>query len=538
MQQNNRFIKLEKKKEEKKESKFSANDYGRKSYEEYIAKKNAPSEPKAENKKIKNNDGSSSAKKPSSSKATKTGDNKHNTKSSVNKEESSKKVECTNKKFDNGKKTDKKSSHINKNTSAKNNKDINHKQDKKEVDKKYKKEADKTFSKEDMLDKKPLKYDRSSKFTYNLVDAKNDERELILHGTSNDKLTCLTLFCARNPSSENYKQLIHFADNKRNDVLYDVIKALRDLVKEQIPEDYYIQTKIVKTMEVGLKNQYIKEKVLDVVAVLIRAEVFPEELISILVERFIEKGDVLEKVQNTVKGIFRLYEEDIIKNIEDFYYKNDNFRAQNAMLKFVSDLEPVNRQLLVNFFNLALTSLSVASYPEEQKDIMMNTIVNGLSASVVGCDSVHIDQIEMIRNYLKSAKSAVSCLTLLHRVNDPYLPAYILKIVKCHILVNTPYESQFLNILYEMKNSSDIITKVLNNSFYFSVQYVISLLIIANIRSIDPSGLYGLFILNRHYHPLVRDFSLRMMHGKKLDVFDPYDKIMMESKTKKASEEQ
>lgn len=359
-----------------------------------------------------------------------------------------------------------------------------------------------------------------SKLSYVLDDADKNEKELILNGTVSDRLTCLALLCTRNPSEQNYKQLLQFCENQRNDVIYTTLKLIRDLIKEKIPESNYIKNRIIKSFEMGCKNQYIKNKVVEILGVLCRAEIMTEPFINILISRLIEKGDTLKIVEETLKTLVGRYGEMIFSGIEDFYYKNDNFRIQHNVLKF---LDGLNGNISFEFYNNALNSLD--EYPQEQKDQMIDLIVIGLSKTVSPGDT--IISIDLIRNYIKSARSVISILSLLSKTEDPFTETYVLRVSRTTVLRNTKYEPEFLNLVYKLKNK-DLFSKLVDNSFYFSVQSILALLLMANEKNVEMSRMYSLHLFSRHYNPLVRDLAVRMLKGEKIAVFDPFDSVYVD----------
>lgn len=362
---------------------------------------------------------------------------------------------------------------------------------------------------------------RNVKLSYVLDDADKNEKELILNGTISDRLNCLALLCTRNPSEQNYKQLLQFCENQRNDVIYTTLKLLRDLIKEKLPESNYIKNRIIKSFEMGCKNQYIKNKVLEILGVLCRAEIMTEPFINILISRLIEKGETLKIVENTLKTLVGRYGEMIFAGIEDFYYKNDNFRIQHNVMKFLDEL---NQNISFDFYNNALNSLD--EYPQEQKDQMIDLIVTGLSKTVSPGDTIL--SINLVRNYIKSARSIISILNLLSKTEDPFTETYVLRVSRTTILRNTKYEPEFLNLVYKLQNK-ELFSKLVDNSFYFSVQSILALLLMANEKKVEISRMFSLHLFSKHYNPVVRNLAVRMLKGEKIATFDPFDSVYVDS---------
>ncbi|KAI5170045.1 hypothetical protein PAEPH01_1203 [Pancytospora epiphaga] len=362
---------------------------------------------------------------------------------------------------------------------------------------------------------------------YVLDDATAEERELIYKGTISDRVNTLTLLCARNPSADNYKQLLFFVENQRNDVIYHVLKNLRDLLRENVIDEPYIRGRIIKCFERGVKNPYVKNKVLDIVTVLTRAGIYSEDFLSIIVERLMEKGETLTIVENSIRSLFLKYEGTIMANIEDFYYKNDSFRVQYLILRFLSTIDFVISTDVFDFYNGALSTLD-NEYAADQRALMLDLIINGLSKSVSG-DSV-IERIDLIRSYQGSPQVVLSALRLLVKIKDSYVESYVLKTLRSLILRKTKQEPELLNVVSGLENK-DLIGKLVNSCFYYSVEFIISTMILAAEKGVNLSQLYSLTVFTRHYHPAVRDSAVRLQRGEVLTPYDPYDSVILEGVT-------
>lgn len=420
---------------------------------------------------------------------------------------------------------------------------------------------------------------KNKNFEFHLEDAKDEEKELIIKGTIKDKLNTLALLCARNPSEANYKQLLMFCENQRNDVIYMTLKLLRDLIKEEknkmennkseeklkkvkksntedksrerkfkkdkkstfddknslsnsILDNYYIKGRIIKSFEMGVKNQYIKDNVVEIVGVLIRSEIFAEEFIDILISRLIEKGKTLVLVENALKSVFAMYEEQMYYGFEDFYFKNDNFRHQHSLLKFIQNLDLLNSKmskLFFNFYNQALSNLE--EYPQDQKDLMIELLVNGLASTIKinddNKDLYKIEKIDLIRKYIKTPRSIISCLNLLLKTNDLHLENYVVKASKTSLLRNSRYEPEFLNMIIKIE-SKDMFKKLIDSSFSNTVASIISYMILGYFKGVNINEMFSLRLFTKHYHPIVRDLAYRILKGDKIQMFDPFDKVFLD----------
>lgn len=364
-------------------------------------------------------------------------------------------------------------------------------------------------------------------YEYNLVDATPEERTLILEGGVVDRINCLSLLCARNPSTENYKQLLFYAQNQRNDVIYLVLKNLRDLVKAKPAASPFIRTRIVRAFEKGAQNQYIKDKALEIVGVLIRAGVYEEELTLLLVDRLMEKGSTFRTVEKELRSVFFRNEQLLAENIEDSYYKNDNFRVQNNILKFLSGVELVSSAGLFAFYDQALCSVD-EEYSAEQKDILINLILTGLNKTAY--DGCSVSRVELVRTYVSTPRTIVSSLSLLYRIGDPFVESFALKAAKSNLLRNTKYEAEFLNAVAG-RGSPSLISKLLGSCFFASVPYIIGILMLAAEKLPPAQSSPAAFIFIRHYHPVVRDVSLRLLRSMSISKYDPFDPVALRTMT-------
>lgn len=396
-----------------------------------------------------------------------------------------------------------------------------------------KREDNRTMEKRTHIKSSSKRTDKPSNnnYEYCLDNADQTEKDLILNGTINDKLNCLALLCARNPTDKNYKQLLQFCENQRNDVIYSTLKLVRDLIKDtdlsKISD--YIKSRIIKSFEMGSKNQYIKNKVDQIIGVLCRAGIYSEDFINILISRLIEKGETLKIVEDSLKSLIFGYEKLIFDGIEDFYYKNDTFRFQYNILKFLQNLEFKNIKDLFNFYNNALSSLD-SEYSQIQKDLMMELLVNGLSKAVSSGDS--INNLSLIRNYIKSPRSVISVLNLLIKTKDSFIENYILKVCRTTILRNTKQEPEFLNMIYKLELSTNLYIKLVDNSFYCSISSILGFLLMAKEKEVEMKEMFSINLLSQHYSPIIRDICNKLIKKEKIPEFDPFDSIFISNYNK------
>jgi len=408
---------------------------------------------------------------------------------------------------------------------------------------------------------------------YCLDDADEAEKQLILNGTTNDRLNCLALLCARNPSDQNYKQLLQFCENQRNDVIYSTLKLIRDLIKEAhlVGESAdasagehvdasakpnsikptakpnnnksttkpkpttnnnkiispYIKSRIIKSFEMGTKNQHIKDKVVEILGVLARADIYAEDCINILISRLLEKGKVLKLVEEALKSLFSSHESLIFSGIEDFYYKNDSFRCQLNALKFMRALEKPSPAFF-SFYDSALTSLD-ESYPQEHRELMIELLVNGLSRTVSPGDKV--TEIELVRGYMRSSRTIVCVLNLLMKTGDSFTENYVLRVSRTTLLRGTKHEPEFLNLVYKLENRN-LFSKLVDSAFYCSVEFTLALMLMAYEKAVDVGTMFSLRVFGEHYNPVVREVSRQLLRGDRITVFDPFDRVYVESLSK------
>ncbi|KAF9763505.1 Highly reducing polyketide synthase gloL [Nosema granulosis] len=349
------------------------------------------------------------------------------------------------------------------------------------------------------------------------------ERKILTNGTIKDKINVLTLQVERNPSSENYKALLQYAENQRHDVVYEVLKNIKDLLIEKgEAKDLFIKQRITKTFEINLKNIFIKKKVLRLVFQLLKNNIYFLDLIYAFINKLGDKKELEEFVVENAKALFPVQEEVLLENLEDFYFKNPSFKARLSLCKLMSSVSPTDKQVEAELY---LRFLSVPfDYPEEQRRILLKYLVEGLSS---------IDSIPVLSTEVED---------LLKKAISPELSLYIFKIfykarslkkdIFYRILSYPPSEELLVLIFKYILEEKDpkILKYLFNRSLLYRKEVVLAILILIHKESKNNllSNFYGLCILRYHYSIAVRRTVEDMIEGRPIREIKPFDEIDLE----------
>ncbi|EOB11314.1 hypothetical protein NBO_1295gi001, partial [Nosema bombycis CQ1] len=131
------------------------------------------------------------------------------------------------------------------------------------------------------------------------------EKKILVSGTTKDKINVLSLQIERYPSTENWKNLLVYAENQRNDTIYETLKNIKDLlISKGEVKDWYVKQRIVKTFEINLKNIFIKFKVLKLVYQLLKNNIYFLELIYPFLNKLGDKKELEDFVIENCKSYF------------------------------------------------------------------------------------------------------------------------------------------------------------------------------------------------------------------------------------------
>ena len=347
-----------------------------------------------------------------------------------------------------------------------------------------------------------------------LVD--KEQGEIFERGCLFDKINVITLLCIKNPTNENLKNLLSFCENQHNNTIYYTLKNIRDLIlveeiNKNIDEifDAYIYGRIIKTFEINVKNKYIGGKVIRLVEDLIDKEVYTEEFIAMLINILnIYNGKFLQRN-------FSRFKDEIVENLEDFYYKNDNFRSQSNVLKF---LENKNGEIVYNFLN----GISVdEKYAENEQGIMYERILNGLLENISYIEEnnkINDDLLLYMKEYAgTNEKVYMGILRLFGKIKDKYYISFALK----NSLRFRSVELDFIKEIYE-NGSKEMINALMANIFVYSSEFIIAMMMLCQRHNIKPPAL---FLYVEHFDYTVRETAIKLLEGDKIDEFDVYDKL-------------
>ncbi|OQS55192.1 hypothetical protein EHP00_1443 [Ecytonucleospora hepatopenaei] len=355
------------------------------------------------------------------------------------------------------------------------------------------------------------------------LDGFNEEqKEMYKNGTLKDKIDMISLIILKDYTNENMKNLLSFCENQHNDTIYYAINNIKNIMLELDIDiiDGYISGRILKTFEIQAKSKYIGSKILNLVEKLIKAGIFVNDFISILINMI---NSYKSKFLN---DNFTQFENEILENIEDFYFKNDNFRSQANILKF---LVGKKGKSVFDFIN----KISVdEKYSEAEKDILYERIIFILHFNLefskqTGCDkhNIRFGLLEYIKNYKgNNDKIYLKGIQILGAVKNNFYNAFVLKnCIKINNLCKNNREKEIIFIQEIYKNgNSDLIYHLTNNIYAFSTCFIIGMLLLCQEHEIRP---YSLFTFSMHWDPKVREISKKIIDGEKIQMFDPFDSI-------------
>ncbi|KAL6121277.1 hypothetical protein NUSPORA_01831 [Nucleospora cyclopteri] len=340
----------------------------------------------------------------------------------------------------------------------------------------------------------------------------------------------------KHPTTDFFKKLLFYVENQRNDTIYLVLKNITDIlieinekgvktnknnnkegdfyIKKEV--DFYIKGKIIKSLEINTKNKYIGNKVLKLTEKLTDCGIYRDEMISMIINCL----NIYES--KFLKKNFYRFKKLIVENLEEFFYKNDNFRSQNNVLKFLSQFE--KSEEIFKFLN----SISVdEEYKENERNIMYALILEGVHKNIN--DGNEYEQfalksslLNFMRNYSgNSIRVLKSSMCVLNKVNDKYFKPFLLRNLTKFRCCEYDLIQQIQ--LYRKQNEEDdFLERIAKNCLFFSPSFIISMLFLSNKK------LYLLGLLRFHFHPKVRSIAEKMMKGGVLEKFDPYDFILLD----------
>ncbi|KAK6089364.1 hypothetical protein P3W45_001687 [Vairimorpha bombi] len=322
------------------------------------------------------------------------------------------------------------------------------------------------------------------------------ENEILHKGTIKDKINLLTLIVEKNPSEQNYKNLLYYTENQRNDVIYFVLKNLKDLlISKGVPTSYYIKQKITKCFDINVRNTFIKTKVLRLVYELLK-----------------NKKEIETYVRDSLMSLYEINEEAILLNIEDFYFKNMNFKCTNSVLNFLGSVNPSDNKKMIGIYRLILDNIS--EYKDEQRNIILENCLEHLSTLLEGLDDSKSFLEEdgdkkKLENILLSSystdKIAFASIKILFICQNPKIKIFMTNIIKNNIFVryfNLKEVVEYVKKIYLIDQDEIFIRNILNSSICYKKEFLISILSIIAQNKID--SLYLMEILRNHYSNVVR----------------------------------
>ncbi|AFN82537.1 Nucleic-acid-binding protein [Encephalitozoon romaleae SJ-2008] len=362
-------------------------------------------------------------------------------------------------------------------------------------------------------------------------DASKMEKDLLVHGTIKDKIDVLTLLTERNPSAENYKGLLAFCENQRNDVHYYALKNIKDLlISKREVGNPYIKQRIVKSFGVNLRNQYIKKKVIRLVEKLLEKGVLFVDLIHLFINKLGDKKDTTSNVIDKLHLLFPGNEETILDGVEDFYFKNDLFRSRHVVLKFLSKLDCENKRKAFEVFNNILRDFN-ENIPEEHRNILLEDLIIGLGKNMT---DEKVCRMDIIRKAVHTEKMIFYGSKVLSNCKDSEMILFFKNAIRSYKMRNSKHLPEFLNMVHKAVSADEKIEFhkfLLDTSLLYTPEYIISILIICSeARKAGISGfdnIHSLRILALHHNDAVRGLALQLISDEAIHPFDPFDKMSL-----------
>jgi hypothetical protein len=402
------------------------------------------------------------------------------------------------------------------------------------------------------------------------------EKKILVSGTTKDKINVLSLQIERNPSTENWKNLLVYAENQRNDTIYETLKNIKDLlISKGEVKDWYVKQRIVKTFEINLKNIFIKFKVLKLVYQLLKNNIYFLELIYPFLNKLGDKKELEDFVIENCKSLFFIQKEIILENLEDFYFKNTNFKSRYSLLKLIGEVE-VDLGIYIKFGEGIDLNL-----PEEHLKILLKLLLNGMALSLeVKNDEVKDDEGKVDAGKAckgtaslkepSSRKGHINGTTPLKepksKETTPSKNTYTSITLPDHIISLLNFSSSYselalpiFKIIYFTKSpcTREILQKILahppteellslvfkyvletqdkkmlkfifNRSLLYKKEMVLAILYLINRNKVDLENYYGLSLLLNHYSLVVRKTVLNLLNKKGIREIKPFDLIDFE----------
>ena len=344
----------------------------------------------------------------------------------------------------------------------------------------------------------------------------NEIVEIMQRGTLIDRINATSLICLKNPTNDNIKKLLSFTENQRYDTIYYTIRNICNLLLniDVHQLDGYIHGRIIKTLEINSKNKFIGNKILKLVEKLLDNEIFNEDMISILISSL--------NVYNStfINTNFYRFPEEIVDNLEDSFYKNDNFRCQHNILKFLINKKHIK---LLNFMNQIIVD---KDYKINEQDLIYEKIIIVITNNLNGKITINPQLLTYILNYSGNRHTIFySSLKLLRYTNKIQFKEFILKNYNRFISKQNNSEVIFIQELEAYLNEfndTELVRILLDHAFFFSPSFITSILLLCYKYKIFS---YSLYLYKYHYNTIVRNITFNIINKNDIQIFDPFDSL-------------
>jgi hypothetical protein len=362
------------------------------------------------------------------------------------------------------------------------------------------------------------------------------DKELLLHGTKQDKIDTLTLVIEKRSGNiyNALENLLNFCVGNRKDVIFYVLRNIKDLLingfvftEKLLP----LKRKFLNILEFNTNDLHIKHKAIRLILKLLEKNILFLELIHIYINKIGDKKEISNVVLVGLKGIYLGVGDKklILSGLEEFYFRNPKHGG-----KVIDFINSVRDSETVGLLTKILEDFKSDRGNEELSEKMLCNIligINGMHASGTPVDL----SVRMERGNIKSPILWYNYLLFMYNLKKDGLHKQVLRCIKSLRMVSFKAHQKYLNFLlnYFMEESSvenkvAVLDCLVGSVFFYPKEYLLSVCVLCNILFKEDgaekySQVYTLLLLKNHFNPLVRYIIKRVLDRREVEVFDPYD---------------
>ncbi|KAM0674270.1 hypothetical protein GVAV_002346 [Gurleya vavrai] len=400
---------------------------------------------------------------------------------------------------------------------------------------------EKTFLKSDKNKISNKKEFNNSKKSKENICQKNEltsiEQELLKNGTKKDQINMLTLLIDKNPNNcnEELSKLIEKCYDERAETVFYILKNIKDLLLSNLKfndDNIFFKKKIIVLFEQNLRNTHIKQKIVDLIFLILKKDVLFIDFIYMFINKLGDKKEISKKVFNHIKTLYEkdINREIIIFGLEEFYTKDHKSRKTvTSLFNKLKVFGIKNTDLYYTFFeNLKGKDFSDKSDYEKT----LNNIINGLLSQEIDTER-HFD-VNTLLNVFNSFQLNFNILKFLFKIKNNFLNSHLVRILRSLQKIEIKYRDDFFNFIFTyLSNEKDhnkiilCIETLLSTLYFHDIEFTISSLIVVNkLLVIDFDSFTSLYVLNiflNHYHPVVRYCADKIIKKEEISNFNPND---------------